>query len=188
MSARPVVDLQLPVCDDAFSALRAGDSVLLSGRVYVARDAAHKRLAQALAAGQELPFAPYGEAIYYAGPSPARPGRPTGSIGPTTSGRMDPYTVPLLEAGVKVLIGKGARSAVVRQALQAHGAVYLAVTGGVAALIARSVVSSEVVAYEDLGPEALRRLEVVRMPAVVVNDIHGGDAYERGRVAFRRVV
>jgi fumarate hydratase subunit beta len=178
--------LTTPLTDEAIAALHAGDAVSLSGVLYVARDAAHKRLVAALAAGQPLPFDVRGQVIYYMGPSPARPGQVIGSAGPTTSGRMDPYTPDLLAAGLKGMIGKGERSAAVRQAIVQAGAVYLGAVGGVGALLAQCVRRAEIVAYADLGAEALRRLEVVDLPAFVIDDIYGADAYEQGRVAYRR--
>ncbi len=183
---RAVMLLSAPLTDDVIAQLKAGDRVCISGPLYVARDAAHERMLRALQAGEELPFDPRGQIIYYMGPSPARPGNLIGSAGPTTSGRMDPYTLPLLEAGLKGMIGKGNRSAEVRQALQRYQAVYFAVTGGVAALVARAITEMEVIAYSDLGAEALRRLVVTHLPAVVVNDAHGGDAYEEGQARYRR--
>ncbi len=167
--------------------LRAGDRVLISGIVYVARDAAHKRMAEALRSGSPLPFDLRGQIIYYMGPSPARPGHPIGSAGPTTAGRMDPYTPALLSAGLRGMIGKGRRSEEVREALQQHQAVYLAVTGGSSALIARTIKESEVIAYPDLGPEAVRRLQVLDLPAIVINDAYGGDAYQEGQAKYRSV-
>lgn len=178
--------LTAPLTDDVVAQLRAGDSVLISGTIYVARDAAHKRLAAALEAGQPLPFDLRGQIVYYMGPSPARPGRPIGSAGPTTSYRMDPYTPALLAAGLKGMIGKGNRSQVVREALQRYRAVYFASVGGAAALIAQSVRAAEVIAYPELGAEAVRRLEVVDFPAIVINDAYGGDAYETGKAAYRQ--
>ncbi len=175
-----------PLTDEVVAQLHAGDSVSITGTVYVARDAAHQRLVAALEAGEPLPFDVRGQIIYYMGPSPAKPGRPIGSAGPTTSYRMDPYAPALLQAGLKGMIGKGNRSEVVRRALQRFRAVYLACVGGAAALIAQAVRSAELVAYPELGAEAVRRLEVVDFPAIVINDIYGGDAYELGKAAYRR--
>ena len=175
-----------PLDEETVARLRAGDRVLLSGVVYTARDAAHRRLVEAIRRGDPLPFELKGQVIYYAGPSPAPPGRPIGSIGPTTSGRMDPYTIPLLELGLKGMIGKGRRSGEVKEALKEFKAVYFAAIGGAAALYARHVVSAEVIAYEDLGPEAIRRLVLDGMPLFVVNDIYGGDLYEEGVRKWRR--
>ena len=178
--------LTTPLTDEAIEQLRAGDKVTISGVIYVGRDAAHKRLVAALDAGQPLPFDPQGQIIYYMGPSPAKPGQPIGSAGPTTSGRMDPYAPRLMEVGLKGMIGKGNRSQPVRQAMQKYKAVYLAAIGGAGALIAKSIKKAEVVAYDDLGAEALRRLEVEDFPAIVVNDIYGGDAYEEGVKRYNR--
>ncbi|HET7263515.1 MAG TPA: FumA C-terminus/TtdB family hydratase beta subunit [bacterium] len=166
--------------------LRAGDEVLLSGAIYTARDAAHERLARMIAAGEPLPVDLAGEIIYYCGPTPARPGRPIGSAGPTTASRMDPYTPALLEHGVLGMIGKGRRSAAVKEAIKRCGAAYFAAVEGTAALLGRCVRSAEIVAFPDLGPEAIYRLVVERFPVVVANDCHGGDAYEDGRARYRR--
>ncbi|MGQ9682810.1 MAG: Fe-S-containing hydro-lyase [Anaerolineae bacterium] len=176
--------VQTPLADETVARLRAGDTVLLSGVVLVARDAAHQRLVAALERGEPLPFDVRGQTIYYMAPSPAPPGRPIGSAGPTTSGRMDPYTPALLQAGVRAMIGKGNRSRQVREALQRYRAVYLGAVGGVGALIAQCIRRAEVIAYPDLGPEAVLRLDVVELPAIVINDIYGGDAYEQGKTAY----
>ena len=178
-------EITTPLTDEAIADLRAGDQVLISGTIYVGRDAAHKRLVALLEEGKELPFDPRGQVIYYMGPAPAKPGRVSGSAGPTTSGRMDPYTPAMLKAGLKGMIGKGNRSAAVRQAIQERKAVYMAAIGGAGALIARSIVGQEVIAYPELGAEALLRLQVDRFPAIVVNDIYGGDAYDDGKKAHR---
>ena len=178
--------LTTPLTDDLIEQLRAGDKVSITGVIYVGRDAAHKRLVAALDAGQPLPFDPHGQIIYYMGPSPAKPGDPIGSAGPTTSGRMDAYTPRMLEAGLKGMIGKGNRTQAVRDAIRKYKAVYMAATGGAGALIAKSIKKSETVAYAELGAEALLRLEVVDFPAIVVNDIHGGDAYEDGVKQYNR--
>ncbi|MHB9124318.1 MAG: Fe-S-containing hydro-lyase [Armatimonadota bacterium] len=162
------------------SSLRAGDSLLLSGVVYTARDAAHKRLYELLEAGEPLPVDLRGQVIYYVGPTPASPGRVIGSAGPTTSGRMDAYTPALLAYGVKGMIGKGSRSPEVKEAIVKYGAVYFGATGGAGALLAERIVKAEVAAYEDLGPEAIYRLVVRDFPVVVKNDSHGGDLYEQG--------
>jgi fumarate hydratase subunit beta len=174
-----------PLTDDVIEQLHAGDDVQITGTIYVGRDAAHKRMIAALDAGEELPLDPQGQIIYYMGPSPARPGRPIGSAGPTTSYRMDPYTPRMLEVGLKGMIGKGNRGPEVREALKKHKAVYFAATGGAAALIAASIKEAEVIAYEDLGAEALLKLRVEDFPAIVVNDIYGGDAYEEGKAKYR---
>jgi len=174
-----------PLTEETVAGLRAGDRVLITGTIYVARDAAHKRLAALLEKGKELPFDPRGQIIYYMGPSPARPGRVVGAAGPTTSGRIDPYTPALLRAGLKGMIGKGNRSPEVRRAIQEYRAVYFAAIGGAGALISRSITASEVVAYPELGAEALLRMQVEDFPAIVVNDIYGGDAYEEGKRTYR---
>lgn len=178
--------LTTPLTDSTVEQLHAGDKVSITGTIYVGRDAAHKRLVAALDAGDPLPFDPKGQIIYYMGPAPAKPGDPIGSAGPTTSYRMDPYAPKMLEAGLKVMIGKGNRSMPVREAMQKYKAVYLAAIGGAGALIAKSIKSATVIAYDDLGAEALRRLEVEDFPAIVVNDIYGGDAYEDGVKQFNR--
>ncbi len=175
-----------PLTDDVIRQLHAGDSVLITGTIYVARDAAHKRLVEAMEAGQPLPFDVRGQIVYYMGPSPAKPGRPIGSAGPTTSYRMDAYTPAMLKAGLKGMVGKGNRSQAVREALKQYCAVYFAAVGGAAALIAQSVQAAETVAYPELGAEAVLRLEVVDFPAIVINDAHGSDAYEAGKAAYRR--
>jgi fumarate hydratase subunit beta len=159
---------------------------LLSGVVYTARDAAHQRLTQALATGQKLPFPLAGQVIYYVGPAPARPGQVIGPAGPTTAGRVDLLTPLLLENGLKGMIGKGKRSQAVRQALKTYMAVYLVAVGGAAALIADCIKKSEVIAYPDLGTEAIYRLEVVDFRLVVANDAYGADLFEQGQATYRR--
>lgn len=175
-----------PLADDATGSLRAGEKVLLSGFIYTARDAAHKRFIETLDAGGELPFDIRGQVIYYCGPAPAPPGKVMGSCGPTTSSRMDVYAPRLISLGLKGMIGKGKRSEKVRDSLREHRAVYLGATGGAGALIARTVVAAEVIAYEDLGPEAVVRLEVKDMPLFVINDIHGNDLYLEGIEHYRK--
>jgi fumarate hydratase subunit beta len=177
-----------PMSEDVIKGLKAGDQVLISGVVYVGRDAAHKRLVEALDRGDKLPFEVKGQTIYYMGPSPTKPGKVIGSAGPTTSGRMDAYTPRMLEAGLKAMIGKGLRSPEVKEAIKKHKAVYLASTGGAAALIAKSIIKSQVIAYEELGPEALLRLEVKDFPAVVINDCHGGDLYQEGKAKYAKSI
>lgn len=172
--------IHTPLTDEVVATLRAGQKVLISGIIYVARDAAHKRIVEAMDAGAPLPLELQGQIIYYMGPAPAKPGQVIGSAGPTTSYRMDPYTPRLLAAGLKGMIGKGNRSQEVKDAIRKYRAVYFAATGGAGALIAKSVKKAEVIAYEDLGAEALWRLEVENFPATVINDIYGGDAYEDG--------
>ncbi len=180
--------LTTPWSDETVESLRAGDQVLISGVIYGARDAAHKRMVESLDRGETLPVDLRGQVIYYVGPTPARPGEVIGSAGPTTSGRMDAYSPTLLAHGLKGMIGKGYRAAAVLEALRRHKAVYLAATGGAGALLARRIRRADVVAYADLGPEALFRFEVEEFPAIVVNDAHGGDLYAEGRKAYRRVV
>ncbi len=173
--------IQTPLNDAVASELRAGDEVLLSGVLYTARDAAHARLVQLLRDGKPLPFDLTGSVIYYAGPTPAKPGRIVGSMGPTTSGRMDAYTPELLSAGLKGMIGKGRRSDEVVEAIKSNRAVYFAATGGAAALLSKHVVSCEIIAYQDLGCEAIHRLEVVDFPVIVINDSSGRDFYRDKR-------
>ncbi len=180
------MNLTTPLTDDVIERLRAGDKVSITGVIYVGRDAAHKRLVEALDAGEPLPFDPRGQIIYYMGPAPAKPGDPIGSAGPTTSYRMDPYAPRLMEVGLKGMIGKGNRSMPVREAMQKHKAIYMGAIGGAGALIAKSIKKAEIVAYDDLGAEALRRLEVEEFPAIVVNDTIGGDAYEDGLARYNR--
>lgn len=177
--------LSTPFTEELARSLRAGQRVLLSGTVYVARDAAHKRMVETLAAGGAPPFDPAGQVIYYAGPTPARPGRPIGSVGPTTSSRMDGYLEPLLRLGLRGTVGKGARSAEVKALLARHGAVYLAAAGGAGALLAARVAAAETIAYPELGPEALRRLRLDDFPALVACDAAGGDWYQLGPAAWR---
>ena len=175
-----VKHLNTPLSEEDVMELRAGDLVSLSGSILVARDAAHKRLTESISTGEEEPFHIKGEIIFYAGPAPTPPGEVIGPIGPTTSGRMDPYTPFLLERGLRGMIGKGKRSAEVMEAIKKHNAVYFGATGGTAVLLSRSVVSVEKVAYEELGPEAVLRLEIDKMPLVVLADCHGGDIYVSG--------
>jgi len=176
--------LTAPVTRAGLAPLRAGDTVLLSGVVYTARDAAHKRMMELLDAGKPLPFPVEGSALYYVGPTPERPGQVIGSAGPTTSGRMDAYSPRLLDLGQAIMIGKGARNRAVKDAVVRNGAVYLAALGGAGALMAKSVQSLELVCWEDLGCEAVRRLEVRDFPLTVVLDAHGGDLYESGPAAY----
>jgi len=175
-----------PLSGSIIESLRSGEKVLLSGFIYTARDAAHKRFAQALEEGKELPFDIRGQVIYYCGPAPAPPGKVIGSCGPTTSSRMDVYAPGLISLGLKGMIGKGKRSEGVREALKEHRAVYFGATGGAGALLARTVVAAEVIAYEDLGPEAVIRLEVKDMPLFVINDVHGNDLYREGMELYKK--
>ena len=160
--------------------------MLLSGTIYTSRDAGHKRMCEALAKGEPLPFDPTDATIYYVGPTPAKPGQVIGSAGPTTSGRMDAYAPAMMAAGARGMIGKGARLPEVVEAMKDYDGVYFGAIGGAGALLARSIKSAELVAYEDLGAEALRRLEVEDMPLVVIIDCQGNNLYEQGREAYRR--
>lgn len=169
-----------PLTDEIIKDLRCGDIVEITGVIYTARDAAHKRLVELIKEGKELPFDIKGAVIYYVGPTPAKPGEVIGSAGPTTSYRMDPYAPFLLERGLKGMIGKGKRSKEVRDAIVKYKGIYFASTGGAAALLAKHIKSAEIIAYEDLGPEAIRKLYVENFPAIVVNDIYGNDLYEEG--------
>jgi fumarate hydratase subunit beta len=178
--------LTTPLSDDAVADLRAGDRVLLTGTLLTARDAAHKRLVELVERGQELPVDLRGQVVYFVGPTPAPPGRPIGSAGPTTSGRMDAYSPTLLDLGLKGMIGKGYRNSAVKEAMARNRAVYFAAVGGAGALLAQRVRDARVVAYEELGPEAIRELEVVEFPCVVINDIYGGDLYDQGRLEYER--
>ena len=175
----------LPLTDETLKGLKAGDNILLNGVIYVGRDAAHKRIVAALDQGKPLPFDIKGQTIYFMGPSPAKPGQPIGAAGPTTSGRMDAYSPRVIAEGLKGMIGKGMRSPAVKDAMKEYKAVYLAAIGGAGALIAKSIKKSEVVAYEELGAEAIRRLEVEDFPVTVVNDIYGGDLYQEGKARYR---
>ena len=176
--------LTTPCTAQDLAPLKAGDTVLLSGVVYTARDQAHKRMMEALDKGEKLPFDLEGSAIYYVGPTPERPGCAIGAAGPTTSGRMDAYTPRLLDLGLACMIGKGKRTDAVKQSVVKNGAVYLAAIGGAGALMAKSVETLEVIAWPDLGCEAVRRLEVKDFPLTVILDAHGGDLYQAGPEAY----
>lgn len=180
--------ISLPLDSETAKTLRAGDRVLLSGTILVGRDAAHKRIYEAFCAGCEPPFSIENEVIYYAGPAPTPPGAVIGPVGPTTSGRMDPYSPLLISKGLRGMIGKGKRSPEVLEAMRQYGAVYFGATGGTAVLLAGSVKSAEKVAYEDLGPEAVLRLEIEDMPLVVLADCHGGNLYETGPEEARKLI
>jgi fumarate hydratase subunit beta len=180
------IEVRTPLDEGLARSLRAGQELFLSGTAYVARDAAHRRMVEALGRGERLPFDPAGQIIYYAGPTPARPGHPVGAIGPTSSYRMDPYVEPLLQAGLRAMIGKGVRSNEIKRLLGRYGAAYLIATGGAGALLASAVKSAEVIAYSDLGAEALRRVEFERFPVYVAYDSVGGDLYESGQARWRR--
>ena len=179
-----VKKISTPLTDAVVKDLRIGDEVLISGVVYQGRDSAHKRMVALIEAGEPLPFDVAGAVIYYMGPSPAKPGAVIGSAGPTTSGRMDAYAPLLIEKGLKGMIGKGLRTDAVKQAMVDHGAVYFAATGGAGALLAQRIVANEVIAWPELGAEALARLEVVDFPAIVVGDAQGGDLYAEGRKEY----
>jgi fumarate hydratase subunit beta len=177
--------ITLPLTDEILKDLKTGDNLLLTGVIYVARDAAHKRMLEALDQGKPLPVDVKGATIYYMGPTPARPGRVIGSAGPTTSGRMDAYAPRLMAEGLKGMIGKGLRSQAVKDAMVKHKAVYLGGIGGAGALMSKSIKKAEVIAYEDLGAEALRRLEVEDFPVTIVNDIYGSDLYGEGKAKYQ---
>jgi len=175
----PIKSIHTPLTDESVSQLRSGDQVLITGTIYAARDTVHKRLVALLDKGEKLPVDLKGQIVYYVGPTPPRPGKGIGSAGPTTSGRMDPYTPRLIaDAGLKGMIGKGLRSQDVKKAILAKKAIYFAAVGGAGALIAKSIKKAEVVAYPELGPEALQALEVEDFPATVINDCYGADLYE----------
>ena len=179
--------IKTPLTNEVLEKLTVGNRVLISGVIYSARDAAHKYLVNLIDNGSKLPFNIIGQIIYYVGPTPPKPGMIIGSAGPTTSYRMDSYTPILLEKGLKGMIGKGFRSHNVIEAMKLYKAVYFAATGGAGALISKTIKRADVIACEDLGPEAIRRLEVVNFPAVVVNDIYGNDLYEQGKRRYKIV-
>lgn len=185
-AADGIKEITPPLTDADVESLRAGDRVRITGVIYTARDAAHGRLMQLIETGETLPIEVRGQIIYYTGPTPARPGAVVGSIGPTTASRMDRFTPALLELGLKGTIGKGYRGQAVKDALRRHRAVYFGAIGGAGAVLSRFVKKLEIVAYEDLGTEAIRRLEVEGFPAIVINDCHGGDLYEDGQKAYAR--
>ena len=178
------VILEAPFTDEKIKSLKAGEMVYISGTVYTGRDAAHKRLCEMIERGEKMPFDFEGQAIYYAGPCPAKPGKPIGSVGPTTGGRMDAYSPTLIERGLKVMIGKGSRSEEVVNAIKNHTGVYFAAIGGAAALMARCVESAEVIAFDDLGTEAIRKLQVNQLPVIVVIDSEGNNSYELGKKEY----
>ena len=179
------LDIKSPLDEETIKELKAGDQVSITGVIYTARDAAHKRLVEALDKGEKLPFDITNQIVYYMGPSPAKPGHVIGSAGPTTSGRMDSYAPRLMAVGLKGMIGKGNRSQAVKDALKKYKVVYFAAIGGAGVLASKSIKKAEVIAYEDLGAEAIRRLEVENFPATVINDIYGGDLYEEGKSKFQ---
>ena len=186
MSREPIY-LETPLGAEDVEALKTGDVVRLYGVLYAARDAAHARMKEAIERGGPLPFDPEGQVVYFTGPAPARPGHALGPAGPTTASRMDPYSPLLIERGLRGMVGKGARSERVLESMRRHGCVYFGAVEGTAALLADCVKEAEVIAYGDLGTEAVRRLIVEEFPVVVVNDLHGGDLYREGREHWRRV-
>ena len=186
MSEKDPVRLETPLSKEDVQTLESGHVVRLNGMLYVARDAAHARMAEAIENEDFLPFDPEGQVVYFTGPAPARPGHPLGPAGPTTASRMDPYSPLLIERGLRGMIGKGMRSEEVREAMREHGCVYFGAVEGTAALLARRVREAEVIAYEDLGAEAVRRLVVEDFPVIVINDLYGGDLYLEGRERWRR--
>ena len=179
------IDLKTPLENATIEKLKAGDKVRISGGLYTARDAAHKRLIEMVEAGNNLPFDVKGQLLYYVGPTPAKPGQVIGSAGPTTSYRMDTYAPTLIKMGLKGTIGKGSRSKEVIEAMKKYKAVYFAAVGGAAALIAKTIKKVEIIAFDDLGTEAIRKMEVENFPAIVVNDTKGGDLYDIGRDKYK---
>ena len=185
MSPAPI-RLEAPLSKEEIEPLRTGDVVRLNGVIYIARDAAHARMKQSIEAGDPLPLDPEGNIVYYSGPAPAGPGRALGPAGPTTASRMDPYAPLLIKRGLRGMIGKGVRSETVIESMREHGCVYFGAVEGTAALLADCVREAEIIAYDDLGAEAVRRLFVEEFPVVVVNDLYGGDLYREGRERWRR--
>ena len=181
------IRITTPLTEEVSRKLRAGDSVLITGTIISARDAAHKAMTEALARGEKLPVDWNNQIVYYLGPTPAKPGNPIGSCGPTTSGRMDAYTPTMLDQGIRGMIGKGSRAPEVIEAMKKHGVTYFAAVGGAAALISKSVKSYTVLAYPELGPEAVAALEVVDFPAIVVIDSVGNNFYEMGPAPYRKL-
>ena len=182
------IKIQPPLRDDIIEKLKAGDRVVITGTIYTARDMAHKYMVEGHKKGEKMPFDVKGQIIYYTGPTPAPPGKPIGSAGPTTSYRLDKYTPTLLELGLKGMIGKGPRGQEVKDAIKKHKAVYFAAIGGAGALISKTIRKAEVIAYPELGTEAIMRLEVEDFPAVVVNDVHGADLYRIGVEQYKEVI
>ena len=180
------INITSPIDIKTIEKLTVGTQVLISGVVYTARDTAHHRLIQALDKGERPPFSLKGQTIYYVGPTPGRPGQIFGAAGPTTSSRMDMYTPRLVAAGIRAMIGKGSRSLEVREAIQRYKAVYFVATGGAGALLARCIRKAEVIAYDDLGTEAIQKLNIENFPAIVANDIYGGDLFEQSKAKYRR--
>ena len=177
--------IEAPFTDEKIKSLKAGDMLYISGTIYTARDAAHKRLCEMLDAGEPMPFDFHGQAVYYAGPCPAKPGQPIGSVGPTTGGRMDAYSPTLIREGLRVMIGKGSRSKEVIEALKRYTGIYFAAIGGAAALMAKAVKEAEVIALDELGTEAIRKLRVEELPVIVAIDSEGNDMYEIGVAQYR---
>ena len=186
MSEKQIKHITTPLTEETIKSLEAGDSVLITGPIYTARDAAHKRMTEALAKGEKLPIDVKNNVIYYVGPTPEKPGRIVGSAGPTTSGRMDKYTPTMLEQGLKGMIGKGLRSQEVIDACVKNCAVYFVAVGGAAVVISESIKKQEMLAYEDLGPEAIRRYDVVDFPAIVCIDCKGNDFYKVGIAKYSK--
>jgi len=178
--------IETPVSDETIEKLRTGDRVFITGYLYTGRDSAHKKLIELVKEGKDLPLDIKGQFIYYVGPTPARPGKPIGSAGPTTSYRMDSFAPTLHSMGLKGTIGKGSRNEEVKEALKKYKAVYLAAVGGAGALISKSIESAEVIAYPELGPEAIRRIKVKDFPCIVINDMYGGDLYEEGKKKYQK--
>jgi len=179
------LNIKSPLDEETINKLEAGDQVFITGTIYTARDSAHKRIIETLDKGEELPLDLTNQTIYYMGPTPAKPGQAIGSAGPTTSGRMDSYAPRLMSIGLKGMIGKGNRSQEVKDAIKKYKAIYFGAIGGAGALISKSIKKAEIIAYEDLGAEAIRRLEVENFPATVINDIHGRDLYEEGKAKYQ---
>jgi fumarate hydratase subunit beta len=186
LNVRETIYIETPLTRETLKFLKSGDQVQIFGVVYTARDAAHERMWQAIKQGKKLPFDPKGQIVFYVGPTPAPPDRVIGSAGPTTASRMDSFTPMLIERGLRGMIGKGHRSDEVRKAAIKHGCVYFGAVEGTAALLSGCIQAAEVVAYEDLGAEAVFRLTVQNFPAIVVNDLHGGDLYAEGRNKYQR--
>lgn len=183
---REAISIHTSLTGEVVEKLRIGDRVLINGIIYTARDAAHKRLVELIEQGANLPFDLTNQIIYYVGPTPPKPGMAIGSAGPTTSYRMDPYTPILMAKGLKGMIGKGSRGQEVVEAMKKYKAIYFAATGGTGALISKVIKKAEVIAYEDLGAEAIRKIEVEDFPAIVVNDMYGNDLYKEGRKKYRK--
>ena len=181
------ISINTPLTDEILKNLKTGDRVRINGVIYSARDAAHKRLVELIRKGEKLPFDIKGQIVYYVGPTPPGPGMVIGSAGPTSGYRMDPYAPVLIAEGLKGMIGKGVRNQEVKEAIKKHRAVYFGATGGAGALISRTIKKAEVVVYEDLGTEAIRRMQVEDFPAIVVNDIYGNDLYQQGKKRYRKI-